>query len=379
MIILVADDQHIDRRLLEAWLTKRGHKVLGAQDGVQALDLLRTQKVDLVIADILMPRMDGFQLCRRIREDPNLKDLPFIFYTATYTDQKDEELALKLGADRFIRKPAKPEEFVRAVEAVVEEFKAAPAGAPRREKTPDEELFDLHGERVVRKLEKKIAALESEAVRRERSEAALKSALKEKEFLLREVHHRVKNNMQIISSLLSLQADRIKDPRVIEALFESRNRVSVLALVHETLHRSDFLSEIDFGQYLHRLAGVLAEAYSAFEKHISVTVEAESFPVSIDQAVPCGLALNELVSNSLKHGFPAGRPGEIMIRVVRQKDGRVIFTVKDNGVGLPEGLDWRNLETLGLSLVIGLVEHQLKGTIELKAGPGTEFIVTYRA
>ncbi|MBU2549388.1 MAG: PAS domain S-box protein, partial [Proteobacteria bacterium] len=206
----------------------------------------------------------------------------------------------------------------------------------------------------------------------------IQAALKEKDVLLKEIHHRVKNNMQVVTSLLNIQGARESNLRVVEALKESRDRVGAMALVHEFLFQSESLAEIDLGDYVKRLAEVLVRSYSTRSPLPEVRVVVpKGLRVGPDQAVPCGLVLNELITNALKHAFPDDRQGVITIGIHEDPPGRIRLKVGDNGVGLPEGLDWRASKTVGLSLVVALAEHQLEGEVDLDRGEGACFSVSF--
>lgn len=200
--------------------------------------------------------------------------------------------------------------------------------------------------------------------------------LKEKEVLLREIHHRVKNNMQIISSLLNLQSEYIEDKKALELFRETQSRIKSMARVHEKLHQSEDLARIDFAEYIRSLTADLLYTYATEPNLIKLKIDVEDVLLSIDAAIPCGLLINELVSNSLKHAFPDKRKGELCI-ALRPVDDKLILRISDNGVGFPEGLDFKNTETLGLQLVNALV-GQLNGTIELDRTRGTEFKITFK-
>jgi PAS domain S-box-containing protein len=193
------------------------------------------------------------------------------------------------------------------------------------------------------------------AVHRKEAEARLKASLEEKEVLLKEIHHRVKNNMQVISSLLNLQARQIKDPLVLEAFKESQRRIRSMALIHERLYQSSDLSRIEFSQYLRNLASHLFQSYQADASRIRVKMETEEVLLNINTAIPCGLIVNELISNVLKHAFPDGRSGELEIVLRRAAGGGYVILVRDDGIGLPPGLDIRRTETLGMQIVSTLV------------------------
>jgi two-component sensor histidine kinase len=217
-----------------------------------------------------------------------------------------------------------------------------------------------------------------EIVERRRVEERLKASLAEKEILLKEVHHRVKNNLQVISSLLHLQSRQIQDPATLELFLESQHRVKSMALVHERLYQTEGLSGVDCAEYVRELVGYLVRSYSATSSQIKLNVDVDPGSLGIDMAIPCGLIINELVSNSLKHAFPDGREGEILVQFHLARDGHCILVIGDNGVGLPAGLDPGSQASgsLGLQLVNRLVD-QLEGSIELDRSVGTVFKIVF--
>ena len=215
-----------------------------------------------------------------------------------------------------------------------------------------------------------------EIAERTRAEQQLKTSIREKEVLLKEIHHRVKNNLQVISSLLNLQSRCIEDPSVLELFQESQNRVRSMALIHEKLYRSQDLARINFAEYIRNLATHLVRSYRASSGPVNLKVNTNDISLSIDTAVPCGLIINELVSNALKHAFADGREGEIHIELRSDRDHQVTLIVGDNGVGFPKGLDFRYTESLGMQLVNTLT-NQLNGTVELHSNGGTEFKIMF--
>jgi PAS domain S-box-containing protein len=202
----------------------------------------------------------------------------------------------------------------------------------------------------------------------------LNTSLEEKIVLLREVHHRVKNNLQILISLLNLQSRTITDPQVIAALKESTQRIRAMSMVHEKLYMGSDLAHIDFISYLSSLATSQVAFYEMGPGKVTLETTGENSMLDINTAIPLGLVMNELVSNALKHAFPGDRKGTIRIDA-RQMEGRLEISIADDGVGLPEGFDWKTAPTLGLRLVNILIE-QLSGTIECKKGKGTTFIIS---
>ncbi len=206
---------------------------------------------------------------------------------------------------------------------------------------------------------------------------SLQTHVAEKEVLLQEIHHRVKNNLQVVCGLLQLQAGQIRDP-AIRALFkESENRVKTMALVHQTLYQSD-LAQIDFGQYAEKLTAVLFRSYNVDPSRLSMALDTGGVRVSADVAVPCGLIINELVTNALKYAFPEDRRGSIRVEIARESDERLALVVSDDGIGLPPRLDIRTSATLGLRLVASLA-GQLGGRIEHSNGTGTRWKIAFQA
>lgn len=219
--------------------------------------------------------------------------------------------------------------------------------------------------------------LQNELAERKKAEAQLKISLREKESLLKEIHHRVKNNLQVISSVLRLQSDYVKDAQVLELFKDSQNRIRSMALIHEKLYQSSDLSRINLSEYLTELTGNLMRSYTSGAVPIRLKITSGDVWLNIDTAIPCGLIINELVSNSLKHAFPRPQEtNEIEIEIQQTDAEQFTLTVRDNGIGFPETLDFRNTESLGLELVCIFTE-QLGGRIELDRSNGTAFTLTF--
>lgn len=213
---------------------------------------------------------------------------------------------------------------------------------------------------------------------RKQAEEQIKASLQEKEVLLKEIHHRVKNNLQVISSLLRMQARRANDPQTAILFKESQNRVQSMSLIHEQLYQSSDFSHIDFGDYVRRLVSNLFRAYGTHAGTVAFSVTTHQLTLTLDAAIPCGLIINELVSNSLKYAFPDGHQGSIAITLQKDssKSGRFVLSVSDNGIGIPDTLDWQATRSLGLRIVHNLVT-QLDGSIKLDRTQGTTFIITF--
>ena len=218
--------------------------------------------------------------------------------------------------------------------------------------------------------------LEFEVVERKQAEEVIQAALEEKKMLLQEIHHRVKNNLQIISSLLQLQGAYAKNEEDVAMFKECQNRVRTMAMVHERLYRSQNLASIDFGEHVRDLASMLASSYPQAADHVQLFTEAESVLLELETAIPAGLIINELVSNALKHAFPDGRRGTLKLSLQSPAPGQLSLSVQDDGVGLPPGFDWDQARSLGLRMVRDLA-RQIRGTLEVRQNGGTTFALCF--
>ncbi len=239
-----------------------------------------------------------------------------------------------------------------------------------RELAASEKQLKGHREKLESTVKKRTADLTT-------ANTLLKTSLNEKDSLLKEIHHRVKNNLQIISSLLKLQTNQNSDPQTVALFKESQDRITSMALIHEQLYQSKDLSNIDFGIYIKNLVNSLLRSYREKSKRIRAEIESNTVFLGIDVAIPCGLIINELVSNSLKYAFPGSEEGVISITTQSVNKNKIKMVIGDNGVGMPENLNFRKTKTFGLQLITGLVEHQLKGEIEVNRNIGTEFCIRF--
>lgn len=260
------------------------------------------------------------------------------------------------------------EEFARGCST------GGPFRADCRFLTRDGEVVWVHGEaRLIKDAGGAPLLLQGVAfdiTETKRAEEVTQASLREKETLLKEIHHRVKNNLQVISSLLKLQAERIDDDAARRALRDGQTRVRSMALVHELLYRSKDLGKVDLGEYIHDLTRQLLRSHGTDPSRVRIESQVVPTPLPVDVAVPCGLILNELVSNALKHAFPGGRSGRVWVEV-RRTEGAHELVVRDDGVGMPEGLDFQTGTTLGLRLVKTLAD-QIAATLSARFDRGTE-------
>lgn len=214
---------------------------------------------------------------------------------------------------------------------------------------------------------------------RKQSQEKILNSLKEKEILIKEIHHRVKNNLQVISSIFYLQSEKVNDPFIHKIMDECKNRVNSMALIHENFYQSDDLVNIDFKDYLENLVSNLQMSYgNDNDSSINVHLSIDSILLNIDVAIPCGLLVNELVSNAFKHAFPDNRKGNVHINMHRVNENEMILKVKDDGVGLPQDFNLETTDTLGMEIINTLI-NQFEGEINFISNNGTEFIVKLKA
>jgi PAS domain S-box-containing protein len=295
------------------------------------------------------------QVCRCLGIDPDrFGGTVEEFYSAIHPDDRDD---LRAALDRTIRSGIPYQVEYRAL---------WPDGSIRHVASRGQLAKDTTGR------PRWVDGLLWDVTERRQAEERVLSSLREKEVLLKEIHHRVKNNLQVIASLVGLQADGSKDETVRDVLRDVTDRVRSMALVHEKLYQSESLARVDFAEYARSLLSYLWRAYKAETVRLVLDLESVSFPV--DVAVPCGLILNELAGNALKHAFRGRAEGEVTVSLRGNQDGRTVLSVRDNGVGLSPGFDWQQTNSLGLRLV-HMLTGQLNAGLEVFSNGGTEFII----
>ncbi|HUJ50879.1 MAG TPA: histidine kinase dimerization/phosphoacceptor domain -containing protein [Bryobacteraceae bacterium] len=280
-----------------------------------------------------------------------------------------------------------PESAKQSHERHIQEFAASPVAARRmgerreirgRRKNGVEFPAEASISKVLVDGQSMYTVILRDVTERMLNEERIRASLREKEALLKEIHHRVKNNLQVVSSLLGLQSRAVVDPETRKMFQESQDRVHSMALLHESLYQSHNLSQIDFPEYIRQLAAHLFHSYGVAPERIHLQTDLDHLSLHLDAAVPCGLIINELISNSLKYAFPDGREGKIRIELRGVSDGSTRLVVADNGVGLRADIDWVNTRSLGLRLVRTLAQ-QLGAQIEVNSGEGMEVRLAFAA
>lgn len=400
--ILIADDSAANLRLLSGILSGSGYSVREASDGAEALRLARAELPDLILLDVMMPFLDGFKVCQFLKSDAATRHIPVVFMTSL-TETRDKVKGFQMGAADYIPKPFQSEEILARVRTLLSLHamrKRLEARNAELQRTNDElanvnsvlsreiterkmaeaslkqyrERLEVLVKERTEELARTNASLKAEIQERERAEEQVRASLKEKEILLKEIHHRVKNNLQIISTLLDLQGDHVLDEKSVRYFRDCQDRIKSMALIHEKLYQTrDFIS-INFADYIGNLAKYLFDSYVTDPGRVSLVLDVTPATLEIDQAIPLGLIVNELVSNSLKYAFPGERRGEITIRLHSGGDGGIVLQVMDTGVGLPPDLDIKKLDSLGLQLV-GMLARQIGGEIETGHEGGTSFTI----
>ena len=206
----------------------------------------------------------------------------------------------------------------------------------------------------------------------------LHASLKEKEVLLQEVHHRVKNNMQVIVSMINLQCEKIEDKQICDELNKTADRINAMALVHNQLYKSKDLLKIDINKYINSIAESLFVSYGVDTAKILLKIGKNNIALSLESAISCGLIIHELITNSLKYAFPENRKGEIRLEFGYLDDGQLEMRVSDDGVGVPMNFNFKDSDTLGVQIVKALAEHQLGGTVKIDSTKGTKFLVRFK-
>jgi len=293
-----------------------------------------------VLLDLGLPDENGLETVRRVRK--LAPEVPLVVLTGRDDDAAVAEAMLEGAQDYLVKGQIENRALPRALKYAIERFRLLrKAGMTNRE---------------------------------------LERRVQEKDLMLSEIHHRVKNSLQVVSSLLNLEAARIQDPVVSEMLMTTQNRVRSMALIHQTLYQSKDFAEVDFHAFLQSFVPTLVQSYSIHPEQISLEFRVCEVHLPIDAAIPCGLIVNELISNALKHAFPANRKGTIQIAFSQQADRQAVLTVEDDGIGLPADFSFDRSETLGVQLV-SMLTGQLGGKVTVERGENgtarTRFVMRF--
>ncbi|MGH8537358.1 MAG: sensor histidine kinase [Gammaproteobacteria bacterium] len=346
--ILLVDDNPQNLDVLESILDSPAYRLIRAQNANQALGTILAHDIAAVVLDVEMPEMSGLELARIIKDRKKTQHIPILFLTAQFREDQDILNGYCAGAVDYLTKPVNAQILTSKVAVFADLFRKTQALAAANR------------------------ALEIEVTERKQAEERMAAALREKETLLKEVHHRVKNNLQVISSLLDLQAGQTQDAGVRGVLAESQGRVRVMSLIHQLLYERKNFSRVDLGQYLERLTQIVLNAYPVDPQRIALKLDVAEVYLDLERAMPCALLVNELVTNAFKYAFPGDRRGEIGLSLKAHGDREAVLTVRDNGVGLPVELDITQAASLGLQLVPLFVD-QMHGSLRVEPGPGACF------
>lgn len=345
MKILMVGGSEADRRLFRLLLVESIASPLefwGESQGAQALRTCQAVAPDCVLLNHKLPDMNGLDFLAQLRASEELDKIPeaAVVMLTGLLDEHQAIRAMNAGAqDYLVKDRMTPEGLSSVVERATQKMG------------------------LIRQL------------KRERDR--LSASLAEKEVLLKEVHHRVKNNLQVIASLLRLQANALGDETLAAALRSSQNRVESMALIHEQLYATEDLRDVDLAQHAAMLVNNLLYAFGFDDGRVAAKLEITPLPLGVDRAIPAGLILNELISNSLEHAFPEGRRGSISVQG-GLAEGRIELTVRDDGIGLPPNFDLKHLKSLGLEIV-NILLRQLKGELRIESANGTAFHIWFPA
>ena len=336
--ILIAEDDFLVSEMIEGELINAGYEVIGkAANGQIALELTEALKPDLVLMDIRMPEMNGFEASKKIMD---ICPTPIIILTA-YDDRGMVIDAGDAGVAAYLNKPLDSQELERAILISMARFK---------------DIMDLREKN------------------NELHEANILNIS-----LMKEIHHRVKNNFQLISSLLNLQIGSISDNMSKHILEAGRDRVQTLAILHEKLYETGNLVSLPMNVFVEDLLTALLEAYNTVENTINLDTEIESIVLDSKKAVSVGLILNEAVTNSIKYAFANYKEKKALISVsMSVEDKDILLSIKDNGIGVSDIERMKLGDTLGMQLIFLLVESQLEGSIEVNSIDGLEFIIRFQ-
>lgn len=341
--LLFVEDNDTIRSLYEKRLRKRAETFYVAENGQEGLEKFKAHNPDLIITDISMPIMNGLDMIREIKK---LSEDVQVIVMSAYSVKEYFLDAINLGVNGYLIKPVDPVKLYTIID-------------------------QLAGNILLKK------ALAEKEIRRRVAEKNLKRSLDEKDVLLKEVHHRVKNNMQIISSILTMQERLVEDDKLRTVLAESRNRIRSMALIHENLYQHENLANIQFSNYVKSLAGNLSRTYYDLQQKVRFEYDLTEVYLPLDIGIPCGLIINELISNAFKHAFADNGQGLIRISLVRKSKKEFMLEVADNGRGMDPDFDVKKSRSLGMRIVFKLVQ-QIDGHLDYDFSNGTKYNISFK-
>ena len=409
--ILIVDDNANNLAVIVDYLEESGLNILVSQDGNSSLKRAKYAKPSIILLDVLMPGIDGYETCRLLKQDPETKDIPVIFMTAL-SGTGDKIKGFEVGAVDYVTKPIQPEEVLARIKlhlglrymtrtlarqnnlltVEIEQRKRVEKKLHTsnlelqqqiKERNKAQQDLKILNEQLESRVEQRTNELKitnqnlnCEITERKKAEAQVRKSLQEKELLLKEIHHRVKNNLLVVSSLLDFQTDYIEDQELIKMFENSQHRIHSIALIHEQLYNSSDFKKLNLSDYIISLIDKLSDSHETRQKGIRFLTDIDEVELNIETAQPCGLIINELIANALEHAFSNQRPGTIWLSFKKDAQEQIILTITDDGMGFPENLDFQQTESLGLQLVCTLTK-QLEGTIKLDQTKGTSFTITF--
>lgn len=351
-ILIVDDEEDIElliRQKFRNQVREKEYEFIYAKNGVEALELLAEHPdLDMVFSDINMPEMDGLTLLKKISQQNPLVRTVMI---SAYSDMSNIRQAMNNGAFDFIGKPIDFEDFKNTM---------------------------LKTLQFVAHFRDSLQAIQENSILSIRTQELAKKN-QEVELLLKEIHHRVKNNLQTISSLLNLQSATIKDANALKAVRQSQDRVRSMSLIHQKLYHKQNFSKVEMKDYFETMCGIMLDAFGVADKKVSFQFPMAQLELDVDTAIPVGLIANELITNALKYAFPEDQTGVISISLTQENPQRYCLRIADNGVGIPNGIPAKPTEGSGFgSRLVQLLAIQLNGELVLNTDQGVEMLLWFQ-